>query len=917
MRARLLAFALPPLIALSALTPLAPTSSATAATTRSDVVRDGSARFEVLSPTLIRTEYAADGVFEDRPTFNAVNRSMPTPAFTTSVSGGVRTITTGKLTLRYVENSGPFTPENLSIALTAGSTAVTARPAWSTTPTCGYTSGCEAEGLSLSGGAATASDHTGYTGSGFVAGLNSPPAAISWSATGVPATGDYALQFRYANSTGGDGLNTTRTMSVTAGGATTRVSLPVTGSWDTWAVASTIVHLTAGTSPLSVACATGDSCNVNIDSVALTPVGAAYPTPTAAAPSANLGGYRRSLDGQSGPAPMADGLLDTAGWHLLDDTSTALLNADGTITQRPSHSGKPYQDGYFFGYGHDYRQGLKDLHDLTGPAVLLPEWAFGVWNSRYYAYSAADYQNSVIPAFRSHQTPIDAQVIDTDWKSPNAWDGWSWNTSLFPNPQAFMNWTKQQGLAVALNVHPSITETDPHYAQAQATAGGALAVGSCLSPTTCHVFDWSDPKQLKAYLDLHTPLEQQGVRTWWLDWCCDNSQASASGVTPDTWINAQYAARGDAAGLRGFAFSRAGSGYQDYTGSAVYPSGPWAEHRYTLAFTGDTSPTWDMLSFESYFTARESSGIGLPYITHDIGGFYADSAYAKNGHDNDDLYARWVQLGAFQPVLRLHSNHGDRLPWNYGAAAQASAEKFLRLREALVPYSYTLAKQAQDTGLPMVRALYLNYPESPEAYSYDREYLYGDNVLVAPVTTPGSGDVTTNVWLPPGSWTDWFTGKTYTGPATVPITTDLSTMPVFLRSGGIVPTRSNYVDNTVQHPLDQVTLDVATGGNGAFSLYEDAGEGNTYKSGQSATTPTSYADATHTLTIGARQGSYPGAVATRTWTIKFHDVASAPSSVTMNGNRVTGYSYDPTTSTLTVATGPLATAQTVTIGYTS
>ncbi|GAA2007320.1 TIM-barrel domain-containing protein [Catenulispora subtropica] len=888
-------------LALTALHAPAPVHAAT-----SGAVVDGNARFTVLSPTLIRMEYAADKVFEDRPTFNAVNRSMPTPPYTTSVEGGYRVIRTSLLTFRYLENSGPFTAANVSVDLTAGTQAVTAHPQFPGGGICAYAAGCEAESQILSGGASIATDHTGYTGSAFVAGLTAAGAKVAWNATGVPAAGSYAVQFRYSNSTGGDGQNTTRTMTVTAGGVSRQVSLPITADWNTWAVSSTTMTLPAGSSGVSVSCGSADSCNINIDSVAVTAVGAPYPTPVAP-PNTNLGGYRRSLDGQGAAVPMADGLLTRDGWYLMDDTGTAILNADDTITQRPDHGGQPYQDGYFFGYGHDYRQGLKDLHDLTGPAVLLPEWAFGVWNSRYNAYSASDYENTLLPAFRSHQTPIDVQVIDTDFKAPDSWNGWEWNNTLFPDPQGFMNWTKQQGLQVSLNIHSSIVETDAKYAQAQATAGNSLQVGGCSASSTCRVFDWSDPRQLQAYMDLHQSFEDQGVREWWLDWCCDDSHVSAAGVTPDTWINSRYAARGDAKGLRGFAFARAGSGLQNYSGSPTYPTGPWAEHRYTAHFTGDTSSNWNMLAFEPQFTVDEGN-VGMPYVTHDIGGF--------NGTPSDDLYARWVQFGAFQPILRLHSNHSPRLPWEFGAAAEASAEKFLRLREALVPYTYTLARQAADTGLPITRGLYLDYPEYNEAYTSKNEYLYGDDVLVAPVSTPGTGTVTTSVWFPPGTWTDYFTGTSYTGPATVDIATTLNTMPVFLKSGGIMPSRTDYVDNTVQNPLDQVTLDVATGADGAFSLYEDAGEGNGYKSGQSATTATSYTDATHSLTINPRQGTFPGAVATRTWTAKFRGVANAPSAVTVNGVGVTGYTYDATTRTLTVPTPAASATATTTIAYT-
>ncbi|WP_344662367.1 TIM-barrel domain-containing protein [Catenulispora subtropica] len=890
-----------------------------AAATPTAIVIDGSARFTVESPTLIRVEYAGDGVFQDSPTFTAVNRAMPVPAYTTSVSGGYRIIQTSALTLKYLEGSGPVNGSNLSVNLTAGTQAVTAYPKFPpASGTCTYPAGCEAEQLALSGSAAAATDHTGFTGTGFVAGFTSG-AAISWQES-VPAAGQYAVQFRYANSTGGDGKNQTRTATVTANGVSQQVSLPTTADWNTWAVSSTTVTLPAGNSPVAVSCGSADSCNVNIDSVAVTAVGATYPTPVPAPISStnNLGGYRRALDQVGGSVPMADGVLSRDGWYLMDDTGTGLLNSDGSLTPRPGHGGAAYQDGYFFGYGHNYKQALQDLHDLTGPAATLPRSAFGVWFSDYNAFSLANYQNTLIPAFRSTKTPIDQLVADTDWKAPNQWDGWEFNPALFPDPKALFTWASQQNLQLALNIHPSIKSSDPQYAATLATAGNLVSGED---------FDFRDPKQLRAFFNLHSNIEtNDGTPVWWLDQSFNEGAAKNSDVSPDSWINAQYKAHGDALGQRGYVLGRVGGNGSDYYGFTPGVSGAWADHRSAVHFTGDTYAAWPTLAFEAQFTAREGSGIGEPYVSHDIGAFNGGS-----GYDDPDMYARWVQLGAFQPILRLHSNHGFRLPWdyncttansaatgcavtpaaNYSPAAAASAEKFLQLREALVPYTYTLAHQATTTGLPIVRGLYLNYPEYNEAYDYGTEYTYGDDVLVAPVTTAGTGTVNTTVWFPPGVWTDYFTGKTYTGPGTASVSTTLDTMPVFLRAGGVMATRTDYVDSANASPMSQVTLDVAAGGNGAFRLFEDDGVSH---SAASATTAIGYDDAAHAVTIGAMSGTYTGAVANRTWTLKVRNVATAPSAVTVNGAATT-FSYDGTAHVLTVTTGSQPTSAATTIAY--
>jgi alpha-glucosidase (family GH31 glycosyl hydrolase) len=872
----------------------------------SAAVTDGDARFEVLTPTLIRLEYAGDGVFQDSATFNAVNRSFPAASYTTDVSNGYREIVTSALTLRYKEGSGPFTAANTSIAVSG--TNKTAAPSFPSY--CAFGTACEAEDSLMSWGAAAAYDHAGHTGSGFVAGMNQTGSGIERDVSAVPAAGTYQLAVRYANATGGDGLDTTRTLSTTVNGAPgPALTLPVTASWDTWSTVSVPVSLHAGVNSIGVVMNASDSGNVNLDSLAVTAPGAAYPAPGAssallttaygAGPTDTLGGWSSSLDNQN-PATATErpGILDRDGWYLLDDSRSALLNSDGTVTDRPTHGSQPYQDGYFFGYGTNYKQGLADLNALTGGANLLPESAYGVWYSRYYAYSTSDYENTLIPTFRSTFTPIDWLVIDTDWKSPNTWDGWNWNTSLFPDPSAFLTWTKQQGLETALNIHVGINGSDPRFASANSAAGG-------LSPDPTrsgdYEFDWSNPSQLAAYLQLHQPFEQQGVREWWLDYCggCGNSTASDPHVAPDNFINQAYAGDAAARGLRGFAFGRIGSSEQ--AGDlGNYALGPWSERRNTMQFTGDTEATWAMMALEAHFTGDEAAA-GLSNVSDDIGSFHGD-------HLADDMYARWVQLGTFQPVDRLHSDHGDRLPWNYGAAADASAERFLRLREALVPYTYTLAAQARSTGVPIVRPLYLDYPGNSEAYSYNQEYLYGDDVLVAPITSPddanGNGSVT--AWIPPGTWTDYFTGTSYTGPATATITDPLSEMPVLIKSGGILPARTDYTQDAAASALTRLTLSVAAGADGSFSVYQDAGEGDGYQSGQSTSTPISWSDSTRTLTVGADTGTFPGAPTQRSYTLRLSN-ASAPTAVSVDGVQVpeTAWSYNPNLRVTTVVTSPL------------
>ncbi|MGD0558449.1 MAG: TIM-barrel domain-containing protein [Streptosporangiaceae bacterium] len=879
----------------------------------------GDARFEVLAADVIRLEYAPDGKFLNQPTFNVLDRNLPVPRYTVSRTDGWLTIKTSGMVLSYQLGSGPFSTANTKLQLPGK----TVTPSWEWE--CTYGQVCQSGAATLTGDAALATNHNGYVSpAGFVAGYSNPGDDASWQVLGS-AAGPASVTIRYSNYIGAIGGPAPRTMTLVVNGDATQVTLPPTSSWDDWSTITVPVTLQSGTNAVAVDCATGDDCNVNVDDVAVTAPGA---TAAPVLPAGSLGGYIRSFDSANGtytstpscsdtsdsdancdasiPA-MSQGLLDTSGWYLLDDTQTAVWTADGWIAPRPAGD---LEDGYLFGYGQDYTGALRSLAALTGNAPLPPEYVFGNWFSRYYPYTADDYENQLLPEFEANDVSLDTLSVDTDWKSPNEWDGWEWNPALFPDPQAFLAWAKSQGIHVTLNIHSSVSTSDPEYALAQAIAGGTLAASSC-NTGPCAVWDWSQIPQAESNFALQQPIQNQGVSFWWLDWCCDGSDVSMPGVTPDSWINHLYAQDLINGGQRGFVLARIGASLEDSV-AGTYPAGAWADHRSAIAFTGDTWSTWNTLAMEAQLASDEGS-IGEPYVSDDIGGFLGPPAGTPN--DPDDLYLRWLQLGTFQPIMREHSNAGQnpRLPWEYDAATQATGDAFLQLRESLVPYLYTLAEQASSSGLPMTRALYLDYPGQAAAYQNPTEYLLGSDMLVAPVTTPG--DVaTTSVWFPPGRWTDWFTGATFTGPSTQTLSVPLNRMPVFVKAGGIVPLQSSsgHAATAGSAPL---TLRVFAGSSGRYTMYDDAGTGLGYQHGQYSDTPISYRSGTDTstLVVGPARGSYPGAPASRQYTVDLVDVSS-PNSVLVDGQPVSGWSYSAATHTLQVPLGsvPVGSSATVT-----
>ena len=898
-------------------------------------VVQGDARFEVLTPEVIRMEYSPTGSFLNDPTFDIMDRNFTAPAYTSSVSNGWLTITTSQMTFSYQVGTGPFTAVNTKMqllgALPPGASA-SVTPTWGWE--CTFGQACQAGAATLSGGASIANDHQNYLSPpGFVAGLTATGADATWKVLGAPA-GTADVTVRYSNSQGGDGSTETRTESLVVNGTSTQVSLPTTSSWNAWSTVTVPVTLTAGTNTVALDCASGDSCNVNVDDISIAAPGASAAPFLPANP---LGGYIRSYDsvngsytsgtptcasGQSGDTcsadipQMASGLLDQSGWYLLDDSQTAVWTSDGWLADRPSGD---IQDGYLFGYGQNYTGALSDLAKLTGPATLPDESVFGNWFSQYYPYSTTDYQDSILPAFQTNGVSLDDLSVDTDWKSPNTWNGWEWNSSLFPDPTSFTDWAAAQHVDVALNVHPAIATNDPLYSQAQDIAGNSLTTeSSCSNGSSCAVWDWANVAQAESYFATADPT-QNAVAMTWLDWCCDASGVfSQPGVTPDAWINYLTAQQMVNDGERGFDLARIGASNQNSQAGA-YPSGPWADHRSAIAFTGDTQGTWNTLASEAQL-AQDEGSVGEPYVSDDIGSFLGSSS-TGNGNDPDDLYLRWLQLGTFQPIMREHSNSGQnpRLPWEYDAATQAVGDQFMQLREELVPYLYTLAYQASATGLPMSRALYLDYPGQAAAYTNPTEYTLGPDVLVAPVTQPGAS-VAEQVWFPPGTWQDFFTGATFTGPGTQTIDVPTSRMPVFVQEGGILPLQPS-TGQAQTAGTAPITLQVHAGANGSYSLYDDAGTGLGYQSSQSSQTPISYTEnassATSTLTISPAVGSYSGEPSSRTYTLDLVD-ESRPTSVAINGQSLTSsqWSYNSADNTLQVPLGAVSTGGSLTVTQT-
>ena len=250
-----------------------------------------------------------------------------------------------------------------------------------------------------------------------------------------------------------------------------------------------------------------------------------------------LEGTARTLDMADGAIPLESGIVSTTGYAVLDDSATQILLEDGWIEPRK----KGIQDIYFFGYGHDYKEALKDFYYLSGNTPMLPRFALGNWWSRYYRYTETTYLE-LMERFEKENLPFTVAVIDMDWhlvdidpKYGSGWTGYTWNKELFPNPKRFLERLHEKGMHTALNVHPA-DGVRGHEEMYQEMAGELGVDYEKEDPIIC---DPANPDYLEAYFKyLHHPREEEGVDFWWIDWQ-QGSYCKVEGLDP-LWIFNHY-----------------------------------------------------------------------------------------------------------------------------------------------------------------------------------------------------------------------------------------------------------------------------------------------------------------------------------------------------------------------------------------
>lgn len=558
---------------------------------------------------------------------------------------------------------------------------------------------------------------------------------------------------------------------------------------------------------------------------------------------------------------------------------------------------------YYLLYGPTPREFVDRLTRLTGRPALPPRWSLGYHQSRW-GYGSEGEVRHLVAEFRQRGIPLDAVHLDIDHM--RGYRSFTWDPQRFPQPARLLRDLRRSGVRAVTIVDPGIkVEFGKGYgvAEEMATTGMALENPDG-SPWTGYC--WPDAVMFPDF----TRAE---VREWWGCRVQALGELGVSGVwndmnEPSVFQRPFSTGMGDGQrpmplGLRhGGAEESAPHAevhnlYGTLMSQAAYEGllragpevRPWVLtrsafigiQRYAASWMGDNTSWWEHLQMS--LPQLASMGLcGSPHVGVDIGGFF--------GHCTPELFARWIQLGAFYPFMRNHTARGTapQEPWAFGPEVEEIARRAIRLRYRLLPYLYTLAVEAHRTGAPILRPLLYEFPEDVEGWRVDDQAMVGPSLLVAPVVHPGR--TYRLVYLPEGCWYDFWTGQRHQGPAALVVQAPLWRIPVFIRGGGALPLGPER--HSTAEPLGELTWDVYPAGEtSSWTLVEDDGETFAYRLGAVAETEISCREDPQRVVVrlGERRGSW--APAPRKLSFRIH-CTRRPVQVLLDRRELSTWSWD-------------------------
>ena len=568
------------------------------------------------------------------------------------------------------------------------------------------------------------------------------------------------------------------------------------------------------------------------------------------------------------------------------------FNYEGEYSFGIDDHGYDGQMDYYFIIGPKIPDILDRYTQLTGRPRMPQKSMFGLQLSDKGSPNESDEQwwMGMITEHREAEYPIDHIVNDNRWRAGSgAWAGsrfeWAVNEGRYPDPARWGKWVKENGLTMTLDLNRNSAANSWGWKPEFNIPNADCVKNGNSTPdySSQVVRDWN--WELFWNKSLNPALGYPGDALWM-------DEPDDIGCIPDDTIMADGRSWAENKNAYFYLISKAvvqqgWDNENDNTppgiGAAKRPF-VWVRgqtaggQRYATHWSGDIR--CDRSDMKDHVRAMQASGLsGFPYYNHDAGGFHSPGP-------DDALYRQWsMAFGSFSPIWRPHGpGANDRWPMNRSDECQKAAHLFSNIRYTMMPYIYTLAYLAHNTGVPMARAMVIDYQDESEAWKHDLQYMWGDSMLIAP--NCGEENSNVEVWLPGGNrWYDLFGNKWYDGGQVISIFSAAGTMPMFIKDGAILP-KAEYALSTFWIPKEVLTIDVYGGADGKFDLYEDDGVTEYFRlADKYSITPISYKDSERMLTIGSANGNYDGKPKERAYKIIIRDVAE-PVTVTLNGETI-------------------------------
>jgi alpha-glucosidase (family GH31 glycosyl hydrolase) len=583
------------------------------------------------------------------------------------------------------------------------------------------------------------------------------------------------------------------------------------------------------------------------------------------------GGYHLSTHGGRVPIPW---LISTSGWAMYFHQPFGTFDFSGSVSKfQPANENKtaapklsaPFPLDIFIVASKEPATIMAEYARLTGHPEMPPLWSFGYQQSHRTLGTPEEVLQEA-RTFREKRLPCDTMIYLGTGFCPNGWNtengSFVWNSRVFPDPKKALDVLHHDNFRAVVHI---------------------VILSDRLSGTVHEGCDISrfDEAKASCHWDNHRRDFAMGVDGWWPDEGDPLDIASRLTRNRMYWEGPQI----DRPNERPFSLHRNG-----YAGMQRYGSFLWS---------GDVSSTWETLKTHLPI-AVNTALTGIPYWGTDIGGFVPTKEFTA------ELYVRWFQFGAFCPLFRCHGRTWKlRLPWgwnsgdpgpveirNYNDGATPDAgqlhdervepicRKYLELRYRMLPYLYSAVRECATTGMPIVRALWLQYPDDPQAVACGDQYLWGESVLVAPVVEKGA--TSRQVYLPKGDWFDFWTGEKIAGGREVRRAVDLETMPLYVRAGSLLPLGpvKQYVGEKVE---GSCAITIYPGADASFLLYEDDGSSFNYRKGEWMGLRLQWQDASRKLTLRLAEGSRMLPPSPRTFDVQ---LAAEKRSVRFDGNLV-------------------------------